>query len=395
MPLGDADAAAREAAAAVPVLERTPKSRWNGPGPCADRHDMPSLPVAHHCAARVTGESSRRFRGNVRAVLQHRLSWLCRVGQYLRVDMDHHLIPLARGTRIEGMMQRRLRDQDQRICLLLGDRRRPRHQHCRIRWRVPSGLLIEHLTPGLQCTSQECPRLRRQPPPHHHLPVIVLIDLESAPFVLTDGLARFGPTIHLPPAPHDALDVGGCARAADRDETGVRLWGCHSRQRANLGIREPPVGQGLGEERQRPERPGHPHALPGGADVEPYPPAQPLRAGAEARVPPAPRVELADQGEQPRGGGVEVRGQLRDLVAEPVQLGGGWGRGQHGGCLRSHGESSLLLGRLYTLVFATPERARSERSGRRRMIFGSDPPERAPMGPGGPLGHHLSRADRA
>ena len=31
-------------------------------------------------------------------------------------------------------------------------------------------------------------------------------------------------------------------------------------------------------------------------------------------------VELADQGEQARGGGVEVRGQLGDLVAEPVEL---------------------------------------------------------------------------
>jgi hypothetical protein len=81
---------------------------------------------------------------------------------------------------------------------------------------------------------------------------------------------------------------------------------------------------------------------------------------AEARVPPAPRVDLADQGEEPRGGSIEVRGQLRDLVAETIELGGRLWRGQHGGRVKSHGESSPRLGRLYTLVSRTPESARSE-----------------------------------
>lgn len=100
----------------------------------------------------------------MRAVLKHRLSRLCRVGQHIRVDMDHHLIPLTRGTRIEGVMQRRLRDKDQRIRMLLSDRRRLRNRHCRFRWRLAARLLIESLPPGLQRAPQE--GARRQPSPH-------------------------------------------------------------------------------------------------------------------------------------------------------------------------------------------------------------------------------------
>jgi hypothetical protein len=36
-----------------------------------------------------------------------------------------------------------------------------------------------------------------------------------------------------------------------------------------------------------------------------------------------------------------VRGQLRDLVAETVQLGNVWRRGQHSGFMKSHDVSSI------------------------------------------------------
>jgi hypothetical protein len=59
-----------EAAAAVPMLERAPEGGRNGPRSRPDLHHAPRFVVAHHYAAGVTGESSRRFRGNVGAVLQ-------------------------------------------------------------------------------------------------------------------------------------------------------------------------------------------------------------------------------------------------------------------------------------------------------------------------------------
>src|SRR2546426_2003774 len=58
----------------------------------------------------------------------------------------------------------------------------------------------------------------------------------------------------------------------------------------------------------------------------PDPPREPAGAGQEAGVPAAARVELADQIEQAGGGGVEVCGELGDLVAEPIER-RGWFQG--------------------------------------------------------------------
>jgi hypothetical protein len=43
-------------------------------------------------------------------------------------------------------------------------------------------------------------------------------------------------------------------------------------------------------------------------------------AGAKSRCPPVAAVEVADEIEQPRGGGIQMRGQLGDLVAKSLQL---------------------------------------------------------------------------
>src|SRR5205814_2719479 len=53
---------------------------------------------------------------------------------------------------------------------------------------------------------------------------------------------------------------------------------------------------------------------------EPHAPREPGCAGAEAVVPAAARVELADQVKQVRGGSLDMRRQLGDLVAQPIQL---------------------------------------------------------------------------
>jgi hypothetical protein len=74
---------------------------------------------------------------------------------------------------------------------------------------------------------------------------------------------------------------------------------------------------------------GDADALAGRVQVQPHAPGEPLRARAETSVPAAAGVELADEAEQARGGGVEMRGQLGDLVAQPVQLLGAL-RGLHG-----------------------------------------------------------------
>src|SRR4029453_342546 len=67
-----------------------------------------------------------------------------------------------------------------------------------------------------------------------------------------------------------------------------------------------PAGQSLSEQRQRAQRPRHPHSLPRRPEVEADTPAQPVGAGEEAIPPAFPPIELADQGQAPGGGGVGV-----------------------------------------------------------------------------------------
>jgi len=80
--------------------------------------------------------------------------------------------------------------------------------------------------------------------------------------------------------------------------------------------------------------------------------AQPVGAGTEAMIPAAARVELTDELEQARGGGVEVGGQLGDLVAETIELSDRVG---------GRDESTLPMGRLYTRVLERPESGKGGR----------------------------------
>ncbi len=61
MALAEWEPAAREAADAVPVMERSPQRRRNGPGPRPDLQQVPVLIVPHHHAARVARQAPRRF----------------------------------------------------------------------------------------------------------------------------------------------------------------------------------------------------------------------------------------------------------------------------------------------------------------------------------------------
>jgi hypothetical protein len=96
----------------------------NRPGSRANLDDPSIGGVLHHHAARVARQTLRRFRGNVRAVLEDGLTRRIRIRQYRSVDMDHHLVALARRTGIDAVMQRRLSEERQRVGLLLRHRRR-------------------------------------------------------------------------------------------------------------------------------------------------------------------------------------------------------------------------------------------------------------------------------
>jgi len=120
--------------------------------------------------------------------------------------------------------------------------------------------------------------------------------------------------------PDDALDVFGGARPADLEQPLLGL-GCRDPgQRADLRVGQLAMRERLGEPRQRAESPRHAHPFARRAGVEPDAPREPRSARGEAVAPAAAGVELADEIEQARGGGVEVGGELGDLVAEPLEL---------------------------------------------------------------------------
>jgi hypothetical protein len=159
--------------------------------------------------------------------------------------------------------------------------------------------------------------------------------------VLPLGLAGLGVAVHIAPAPHDALDMCGGASAAHPQQPRFRLRRGDAGQGADLGVRELPAGEGSREARQGVQGARHTNAFAGRARVEAHAPAQPGGAGAETAVPAAAGVELPDQGEEASGGGLEVRGQLGDLVPEAVQLQDARRGGDDAWRMRFHGERPL------------------------------------------------------
>src|SRR6266508_5100699 len=80
MALGEAPAAAGEAAGAIAMLEDAPQGGGNGPGAGPDLLHAAIGVVAHHHAASIAGQAARRFRGLVR----HRNLLL--LGLYTRIS---------------------------------------------------------------------------------------------------------------------------------------------------------------------------------------------------------------------------------------------------------------------------------------------------------------------
>jgi len=98
--------------------------------------------VLHHHAARVARQAPRRFRGNVCAVLEDGLTGLVGIRQGRGIDVDDHLVALSRGAGIDAVVQGCLREQRQRVGLLLGHGRRFRGtQHVAIATPRPAETL--------------------------------------------------------------------------------------------------------------------------------------------------------------------------------------------------------------------------------------------------------------
>jgi hypothetical protein len=269
------------------------------------------------------------------------LAGLLRIRQHRGIDVDYHLVPLARRPGIELVMQRRLGQQRQSVRLLLRPGRSLRGGvGCgRDRGAAP---LVQRLAGRVQGPQEQRAHLRRQAPAQHHGAILPLVDVQRPARVLACRLARFGLPVHPAPAPHDALHVDRRPRPPHCEEPGFGLRGGHTGQGAHLGVGELAARQGLGQGGQRPEGPRHPHALAGGARGESYAPGEPVGARAEAGVPASTGVELPDEVEEASDRRIEVSRELGDLVAETIELRGALRRGLQRGekvrRARFHGE---------------------------------------------------------
>jgi hypothetical protein len=95
----------------------------------------------------------------------------------------------------------------------------------------------------------------------------------------------------------------------------------------------------------------------------------------------APRAVLteesryADQIEQPRGGGIEMRGELRDLIAEPLEFGVIRMSGQKVGTINVRHDSPCAD---FNPRFSRPLGAARTRDQTRKPVFSSCDSSRAP-----------------
>ena len=267
----------------------------------------------------------------MRAVLEHGLTGLVGIGQHRVVDVDDHLIAVGGDGVLEAVVKRGGREKRQGVGALLGRRGRIAQRVARPGERDGESALVQRLARGVQGLDEQRAHLGLEPAAEHHRAVVVVEYVQGPVLMAELGLVRLGLAVHPAPAAHDALHVRGGASAAHAKEALLRLRRGHPGERAHLGVGELAARERRGQSRQRREGSRHPHALAGGTEIHPHAPGQPLGAGAEARVPAAAGVELPNEIEQARRGGIEMGGELGDLVAQALQLGDARVGGDHGG----------------------------------------------------------------
>ena len=176
MALTDPHVAPREAAGHVPTPHGTPQRGRNRTRPRANFDRSTVVIVAHHHPTGVARQAPGRFRGNVAALFQHGLAGLRRFRQHRGVHMDYDLVPLTRRAGIEFAIECRLREQGQRVSLLLCTGRGLGRGFGARRSACP---LIQRFPGRVECPLEQGAYFRGQPPTHHHRAVLVPIEMEA------------------------------------------------------------------------------------------------------------------------------------------------------------------------------------------------------------------------
>jgi hypothetical protein len=206
--------------------------------------------MLHDDAAGIACQASRRFRGNVFAIRESRLPRHLWIGERRSVDMNDDLIPLARSSRIDTVMEGGLREQRQGIGRLLLERRRFRGNVHRVGiGERPIRALIECLARGAQCLDQELAGLGLEPSADRDHTVVIPIHVQGPTTVPSRRFTSLGLLIYAPPATYDSLDVLRRTSSPHREQALFRRGSPHASQRTDLRIRQLTVGERFGQPR--------------------------------------------------------------------------------------------------------------------------------------------------
>jgi len=125
--------------------------------------------------------------------------------------------------------------------------------------------------------------------------------------------------------PHLGLDMVGGAVQRHLQQRRFVVGRRHAGHGPHLGVTDLALAKSRADRRQIGQGFRNPHPLAGGAHAHAALPVQPVRAGTDALARPAFfSIELADQLQQAEGAGIEVGGQLGDVVRQVVQPGHAW-----------------------------------------------------------------------
>jgi hypothetical protein len=171
--------------------------------------------MPHHDGRRIAGHPPRRFRGNARAgdILQHRLApvrdtpvlgrGLGVCFQRVLVDVDHHLIAIARRPAIQVTRQGALGQEPERIRTALSG--------CDLRYdivaRIARALAKQPIARRFERPLHDGAELRRDPAANDQHPVFIDPRLEVPLLLAPRSLPRFVQPIGAPPGAHQPLDV--------------------------------------------------------------------------------------------------------------------------------------------------------------------------------------------
>ena len=345
---------------------RSPGSGSPGPGggaraatPGESSASGPRPPQRPSSSCRITTRLASHARrrdvsaGTRAPVLEDGLAGLIRVRQHRGIDVDHHLVALARGAGIEPVV----RGPSPRA----GPARRPAagpwsgaprrdrrgsvaaRSSARLRWYSVSRAAASARRSRAPTSGSSRPRTTTMPSSSWWTCSARLACCRAA-------LPGLGLAVHAPPAAHDALDVGGRAGAPHRRAAALRspAWRRGSGRGPSRTTARRGRGPGPGAAASPGRAPRGP--APGPRRGRGRPPAQPGGAGAEAGVPAA------------AGSNSRIRSRRRAVAASrcadssaissPSRSSSATRSegGEDGVASGSPWRASLLLGRLYTRV---------------------------------------------